>query len=298
MKKFVSILFILYFFISDISSQNLSKMTISAYECNVPPNICKDGNLGILVFFSGIKNLGFEAISPDTGGNAIVNIEYQNSDNRYILCVKPQNETNFSVKISADRFYPETYVVGSLRAKEKKCFTIYTDYPEDKTVEITVLSADDKPLDNALIEIKGKITEHTNSKGVGKIELPNTELTTLFISHKLYEDIKAISVRLGDKQSVRLEQLKVEEDSNFIESSMRWFQEGVKNSNVGKYSEAIRCYSNALDKNPNMSDAWYNLGIAYGREKKKYEAAECYQKAAKLGNKEAQKLLRLMGKKW
>ena len=47
-----------------------------------------------------------------------------------------------------------------------------------------------------------------------------------------------------------------------------------------------------------MGDAWYNLGIAYGREKKNPEAMECYQKVAQLGNKDAQKLLRLMEKKW
>jgi len=81
-------------------------------------------------------------------------------------------------------------------------------------------------------------------------------------------------------------------------SAMTWSQEGAKNSKEGNFSEAIRCYSNALDINPNMSDAWYNLGIAYGREKQKSEALECYQKAAQLGNKDAQKLLTLMGKRW
>jgi len=76
-------------------------------------------------------------------------------------------------------------------------------------------------------------------------------------------------------------------------SPMSWYQEGLKNSNAGNYSEAIRCYNKALDMNPNMSDAWYNLGIAYEKEKKKTEAMECYQKAAQLGNKHAQELLAL-----
>ena len=71
-------------------------------------------------------------------------------------------------------------------------------------------------------------------------------------------------------------------------SPMSWFQEGMKNSNAGNYLEAIRCYRNALDMNPNMGNAWYNLGIAYERKRKKSEAMDCYLKAAQLGHKEAQ----------
>ena len=202
MKKIVSILTILFFSIIDISSQSLLKMIIN--DCDrdpIPTNICKNENLGIIVFFSAIENLEFEAISPKTGGNAIVSIKYENSYKAYILCVKPQEEPNFSVNISANRFYPETCVVGSIKAKEKKIFMIISD---DKTVEITVFGKDGQPLENALLEIKGKPTEHTNSVGYSKIELPNSEAATLFISHELYKDKKAISVSPGDKQTVRL----------------------------------------------------------------------------------------------
>ena len=81
-------------------------------------------------------------------------------------------------------------------------------------------------------------------------------------------------------------------------SATSWFQEGLNNSKAGNYSEAIRCYNNALEIDPNMSDAWYNLGKANGREKKMSEALRNYQKAAQLGNKDAQKLLILMGRRW
>jgi hypothetical protein len=181
-------------------------MKISSHDLdNIPTNVCKDGKLGIIVFYSAIKNLEFEALSPSTGGNAIVNVIHNSSDNCYILCVQPQKETNFSVKISANKFYPETYEVGSLGAKEKKLFTIYT---EENTVEITVLDKDGKPLDSSLLEIKGKPIERTNSNGFSKIELSNSEPVTLFISHSLYEDIKAINIRPGDKQIVQLYRLK------------------------------------------------------------------------------------------
>jgi len=206
MKRIASILIILYFCMSGIYSQNLSKMTISSHDSdNIPVNVCKDGKLGIVVFYSAIKNLEFEALSPSTGGSAIVNVIHNISDNCYILCVQPQKETNFSVKISANKFYPETYEVGSLGAKEKKLFTIYTD---ENTVEITVLDKDGKPLDNSLLEIKGKPIERTNSNGFSKIELPDSQPTTLFITHRLYEDQKAINVRPGDNQRVQLYRLK------------------------------------------------------------------------------------------
>jgi len=52
-----------------------------------------------------------------------------------------------------------------------------------------------------------------------------------------------------------------------VYSAMSWFQEGKSKANAGNFSEAMQCYRKALDINPNMSDAWYNLGIAYEKEK-------------------------------
>jgi len=83
-----------------------------------------------------------------------------------------------------------------------------------------------------------------------------------------------------------------------VYSAMSWYKEGKKNSDSGNFSEAIRCFRKAIDINPNMSDAWYNLGIAYGREQKNSEALEYYQKAAQLGNIVAQEILTKMGEKW
>jgi len=101
-------------------------MTVSPYlEDKLPVNICNDGNLGVIVFYSAIKTLKFEAVYPK---NAIVSTRFQSSDNCYILCVQPQESTNFSIKISAPGFYSETYNTGSLRAKEKKIFTVKSEY--------------------------------------------------------------------------------------------------------------------------------------------------------------------------
>lgn len=125
MKRNVLIPIIFYFWISDIFSQDLSKLIISSFnQDNIATNICKDGNLGIIVFYSAIKNLNFEAVYPQY---AIINSEYKATDNCYILCVIPQAEKNFSIKISATGFYTETYMIGSFVAKEKKIFMIKSE---------------------------------------------------------------------------------------------------------------------------------------------------------------------------
>ena len=69
-----------------------------------------------------------------------------------------------------------------------------------------------------------------------------------------------------------------------IYSPVSWYQEGVKNSNAGNYSEAIRCYLNALNMNPNMSDALYNLGIAYFQQENYNKAIDCFQKSINITN--------------
>jgi tetratricopeptide (TPR) repeat protein len=120
------------------------------------------------------------------------------------------------------------------------------------------------------------------------------------LKEKEYEKVDSIKPTDDDVKS-RINQSNEKlgnDDTSSTYSAIAWFQEGEKNSKTGNYSEAIQCYRKALDMNPNMSDAWYNLGIACGREKKKSEALECYQKAAQLENKNAQRLLTLMGKKW
>lgn len=224
MKKNVLTLLIIYFCISNILSQDLSRMNINSLNQNnnatrqglskmiISPiidkddiawNVCQDGNLGIIVFYSAIKNLKFEAVYPQT---AIVNVKPQNSDNRYILCVKPQEADNFSVKISADGFLPENCVIGSLGAKAKKFFMIS---PEGNTVEVTVLDKDGYPLQGCRVGIKGTNYEvRGDSRGVYQVELPNSNPATLVVTHRIYEDVKEIFVRPGDNQRVQLYRIK------------------------------------------------------------------------------------------
>jgi len=61
-------------------------------------------------------------------------------------------------------------------------------------------------------------------------------------------------------------------------SPMSWYQEGVKNSNAGNYSEAIRCYRKALDLDPSLFDAWNGLADACFFQANYVEAIEYYKK--------------------
>ena len=51
---------------------------------------------------------------------------------------------------------------------------------------------------------------------------------------------------------------------------------------MGKYKEAIECFSRALEIDPENAEAWYNKGnTLYNMEKYK-EAIECYDKVIKI----------------
>jgi len=253
MKKAILILTILCLCLSDIHSQILSKMIVNSYnQDNIAVNICNDGNLGIIVFYSAIQTLKFEAIYPR---NAIVNTMYKSSDNCYILCVQPQESANFSVKISADGFYPETYVVGSFTAKEKKIFMIN---PENNTAEIKVYDKKYRPIDGARIQVKGKEdSKRTDSKGVCEMPLPSSKETTLVISFRNYDEKKEITVKPGDKKSVYFNTIDVnnlpkttgynEDDKKFrfglfggmsvaTQTTDSWLYESKNSASVGYYA--------------------------------------------------------------
>jgi hypothetical protein len=183
-------------------------MIVSDYNQDIlSTNICKDGNLGVIVFYSGIKNLKFEAKSS-AGGNAIVSNEYDNYKNCYILCVEPQKSVNFSIKISAEGYTPESYKIGVLNAKEKK---IYSIEPEKLTAEIKVLDKNGKPLNGARIIIKDKPDDEKRKGADGIYEMPlitsgETTLVVSFTRTSAGINIKKeIKVRPGSKETVILD---------------------------------------------------------------------------------------------
>lgn len=57
------------------------------------------------------------------------------------------------------------------------------------------------------------------------------------------------------------------------------FKQGNEAFNEGKIDEAITKYKTCVEKRANFKEAWYNLGIAYGRKKQFDQEIDAYKKA-------------------
>jgi len=66
------------------------------------------------------------------------------------------------------------------------------------------------------------------------------------------------------------------------EQAARWVTRGNEALKAGDVKEAIRCYEQAAQLDPNDEDIYYNLGIAYSRVGNHQEAIKAYQNALKL----------------
>ncbi|RKZ32125.1 hypothetical protein DRQ27_03180, partial [bacterium] len=60
------------------------------------------------------------------------------------------------------------------------------------------------------------------------------------------------------------------------------FSEGVKYMEQGEYELAAKYFRDAINKNPELAPAWFNLAVAYDITGQDSLAIICYQKAAKL----------------
>ncbi|MEA2045640.1 MAG: tetratricopeptide repeat protein [Euryarchaeota archaeon] len=61
-----------------------------------------------------------------------------------------------------------------------------------------------------------------------------------------------------------------------------WFDKGGALYGLGDYTEAIRCYDEAIRINPQYTDAWNNKGLALGDLGRYDEAIDCYDKSIKI----------------
>ena len=73
---------------------------------------------------------------------------------------------------------------------------------------------------------------------------------------------------------------------------------GVTYGQQGELQKAVDVFTKAIEVNPSYAPAYYNRGAAYYQMGKEKEAMNDMRKAAQLGDKEVQKILRSRGITW
>ena len=61
-----------------------------------------------------------------------------------------------------------------------------------------------------------------------------------------------------------------------------WYSLGIAYGKLNRYNDAIEAYRQALRINPEYADAWYNLGVAYGNLNRYNDAIEAYRQALRI----------------
>lgn len=66
------------------------------------------------------------------------------------------------------------------------------------------------------------------------------------------------------------------------EKAAEWYNRGVELSKLGRYEEAVDCYDQAINLDPNDASTWYGKGCALSGLARYLEEIECYDRAIKL----------------
>jgi len=100
------------------------------------------------------------------------------------------------------------------------------------------------------------------------------------------------SLALASPDSSRLVRRGIDDLAASTEAE-EWFENGLALWNQEKYLEAVRCFARSLRRNSNHPAAHFYVGLAFHQgigvpQKDPAQAAICWQKAAELGNAQAQ----------
>ena len=134
------------------------------------------------------------------------------------------------------------------------------------------------------------------------------------ISGKLKTKVEVSEPEPPEVEPKPVEEVKVEEppkktyqvegafDFNSRPDDDSWFNRGVALEKMGKSEQAVECFDNALEENPNDSWAWFNKGVSLHRLGLLGEALLSYDKSLELNPNDADLmsnkgiLLRTLGK--
>ncbi|HEY6755807.1 MAG TPA: tetratricopeptide repeat protein [Nitrososphaera sp.] len=68
-----------------------------------------------------------------------------------------------------------------------------------------------------------------------------------------------------------------------------WKDVGIVLKDSGRYKEAVKCYGKAIELNPNLADAWLAKGLVLKDLGEHYEAVKCFDKAKECYDKNLKK---------
>ncbi len=71
-------------------------------------------------------------------------------------------------------------------------------------------------------------------------------------------------------------------DAKKENDSTYYYNKGNDLFQKGNYEEAIKCFNNEIEINPDIYEAWYNKGVILQKLGKNEEAIKCYDKAIEI----------------
>lgn len=113
--------------------------------------------------------------------------------------------------------YSSTFKVEEdIKEEPQPPVTVIPPVPVEKKAEIIVFGKDGAPLQGAKLLLIGTGRyELTNSQGIGRIDMSNSESVKIEVSHADYEDKKELWVYVGDEKRVTLFQVAKQNKSGF-----------------------------------------------------------------------------------
>ena len=261
--NFIILLFELCSTVCVFSQGTLQEFVIEKDGNDNPPVIYKSKgctpDVGVIVFYTSIPDLNFSL--PDTPSRLKNVSAFDKINNCYVLCMQPTDTKiggimQYSVAVTGTGYKPiPAFMISGIKAGIAQYFNIkLKEYRK-----------------NSFENLKNEIARLEEENGI------TVEMVDQVPVDPVYK-----------KEIIRPKEEETGDVADSVDrkpaapgySAISWYREGKSNNNTGNFSEAIRCYRNALEIDPSLLDAWNGLAVAYFHLGKYFEAIECYKKVA------------------
>jgi tetratricopeptide (TPR) repeat protein len=169
-------------------------------------------------------------------------------------------------KIVVEKWNGETYYIKA---------SISVD-PDEVNKNIARIGADQNKL-KELVEVQRKADD-----AFAEIERLRKELAVTKSENEKLAKQKEYNIALSSSKNDRISKEKeYNKVVNFLTAS-NWFQRGYNAQRLKDLDNAIQYYEKAIEFNPNMAEAYYNLGLVYGDKGNIDKAIQFYKKVVEL----------------